>query len=137
MVLRDIFLAHTDAFSALSAWRGPSGAEQDFQFAGWLFEVKSQMATSDKLIQVSSAHQLDLVSGNIALLHQVFGISDGAAEAGCTLREMVDYIRRLVVDSSPAAADLLHARLMEAGYEPLDEYDVLKLVLNRRVTRTR
>ena len=133
VVLRDIFLAHTDAFSALSAWRGPSGAEQDFQFAGWLFEVKSQMATSDKLIQVSSEHQLDLISGKIVLLHQVFDISDATAGAGCTLREMVDEIRRLVVNSSPAAADLLHARLMEAGYEPLDEYDVLNLALIRRV----
>ena len=132
VILRDIFLAHTDAFSALSAWRGPSGAEQDFQFAGWLFEVKSQMATSDKLIQVSSAHQLDLVSGNIALFHQVFGTSDGAAGVGCTLREMVDDIRRLVLDTSPAAADLLHARLMEVGYEPLEEYDVQKLALIRR-----
>ena len=63
VILRDIFLAHTDAFSALSAWRGPSGAEQDFQFAGWLFEVKSQLASSDRLIRISSAHQLDLVSG--------------------------------------------------------------------------
>lgn len=133
VVLRDIFLSHTDAFSALSAWRGPSGAEQDFQFAGWLFEVKSQMATSDKLIQVSSEHQLDLVSGNIVLLHQVFDISGSTSGAGCTLREMVDEVRRIVVDSSPAATDLLHARLMEAGYEPLDEYDVLSLSLIRRV----
>ncbi len=76
-VLRDIFLAHTDAFAAVSAWRGPSGGEQDFQFTGWLFEVKSQLATSDTLIRVSSAHQLDLISGPIAILHQVFSTSDG------------------------------------------------------------
>ena len=131
VILRDIFLAHRDAVSALSAWQGPSGAEQDFQFAGWLFEVKSQMASSDKLIRISSAHQLDLVSGNIGLFHQVLTTSDEAGE-GCTLRQLVDKIRQLVLDASPAAVDLLQARLMEAGYEPLEEYDVQGLVLTGR-----
>lgn len=134
LILRDIFLSHTDAFSALSAWRGPSGAEQDFQFAGWLVEVKSQMATSDRLIRISSEHQLDLVSGDITLFHQLFNTSDGASGAGCTLREMVTDIQRQVINSSPAAADLLHARLLEAGYEPLDEYDKHRLALVRRTT---
>ena len=132
VILRDIFLARTDAFSALSAWRGPSGAEQDFQFAGWLFEVKSQMVSSDRLIRISSAHQLDLVSGNIGLFHQVFSTSDEAAGEGRTLRQLVDDIRQLVLDASPAAVDLLQARLMEAGYEPLEEYDVHRLVLTGR-----
>ena len=132
VLLRDIFLAHTDAFSALSAWRGPSGAEQDFQFARWLFEVKSQMTTSDKLIRVSSAHQLDLISGNIALFHQVFSTSDGAGGEGRTLRQMVDETRQQVLNSSPAAVDLFQARLIEAGYEPLEEYDVHRLVLSGR-----
>ena len=132
VILRDIFLAHTDAFSALSAWQGPSRAEQDFQFAGWLFEVKSQMMSSDRLIRISSAHQLDLVSGNIGLFHQVFSTSDEAAGDGRTLRQLVDEIRQLVLDASPAAVDLLQARLMEAGYEPLEEYDVQRLVLTGR-----
>ena len=132
VILRDIFLTRTDGFSAMSAWRGPSGAEQDFQFAGWLFEVKSQMASSDRLIRISSAHQLDLVSGNIGLFHQVFSTSGEATGEGCTLRQLVDDIRQLVLDESAAAVDLLQARLMEAGYEPLEEYDVEKLVLTRR-----
>lgn len=132
VILRDIFLSHTDPLSALSAWRGPLGAEQDFQFGDWLFEVKSQMASGDRRIQVSSEHQLDLVSGHITLFHQLFNTSDGAAGAGCTLRETVTNIRKQVVESSPAAADLLHARLLESGYEPLDDYDVQKLVLVRR-----
>ena len=132
IILRDIFLARTDTFSALSAWQGPAGAEQDFQFAGWLFEVKSQMASSDRLIRISSAHQLDLLSGNIGLFHQVFTTSDKAAGDGCTLRQLVDEIQQLVLESSPSAVDLLQARLMEAGYEPMEEYDAQGLVLTGR-----
>ena len=132
VILRDIFLPHTDAFSALSAWCGPSGAEQDFQFAGWLLEVKSQMVSSDRLIRISSADQLDLVSGNIALFHQVFSTSDGSTGEGCTLRQLVAEIRQRVLDASPAAVDLFQARLMEVGYAPLEEYDVQRLVLEGR-----
>lgn len=132
VILRDVFLVHTDALSALSAWRGPSGAEQDFQFAGWLFEVKSQLASSDRLIRISSAHQLDLVSGNIGLFHQMFSTSDERTGEGCTLRRLVDDIRQALLDGFPAAVDLLEARLIEAEYEPLEEYDVQSLVLIRR-----
>ena len=132
VILRDIFLTRTDGFSALSAWRGPSGAEQDFQFGEWLFEVKSQMTSSDRVIRISSAHQLDLVSGNIGLVHQVFGTSGARTGEGRTLRQLVDDIRQALLDESSAAVDLLHARLMEAGYEPLEEYDVQRFVLSRR-----
>ena len=132
LILRDIFLARTDPFSALSAWGGPSGAEQDFQFAGWLFEVKSHMASSDKVLHISSAHQLDVVSGNIGVFHQVFTLSDEADTEGRTLRALVDDVRQHVLDSSPSAVDLLQARLMEVGYAPLDEYDVQRLLLTGR-----
>ena len=132
-VLQDIFLAQTNALASVSAWRGPSGAEQDFQFGRWLFEVKSQMVTSDQMIHISSANQLDLVSGQIVLLHQLFSTSDGAGGEGRTLRQMVDETRQLVLDASPAAVDLFQARLVEAGYETLEEYDVERLV---RVGRT-
>ena len=132
MILRDIFLQRTDALSALSAWQGPSGAEQDYQFLEWLFEVKSQMASSDRLIRVSSEHQLDLGSGSIALFHQVFSTSGENLDNGQTLRQLIDEIRQLVFDACPAAVDLFQARLLEVGYEPLDEYDKQSLVLTGR-----
>lgn len=132
MILRDIFLGHTDTFSALSAWQGPSGAEQDFQFAKWLFEVKSQMASSDRLIRLSSEHQLDLVSGKIGLFHQVFSTSSEDLKDGRTLRQLIDEVRQLVLNSDPVSADLFQARLIEIGYEPLEEYDKQSLILTGR-----
>ena len=132
MILRDIFLDRTDAFSALSAWQGPSGAEQDFQFAEWLFEVKSQMASSDRIIRVSSEHQLDLKSGSIGLFHQVFSTSSENLQDGRTLRQLIEEIQKLVLDACPAAVDLFQARLLEVGYEPLAEYNEHSLVLINR-----
>ena len=134
LVLRDVFLTRTDALAALSAWRGPTGAEQDFQFAGWLFEVKSLMVSSDSAIPISSAHQLDLASGRIGLLHQVFSTSGGGSARGCTLRRLVDDIQEALLNGPSAAVDLFRARLMESGYEPLEEYDVQRLTLSRRRT---
>ena len=131
VLLKDFFLVHTDTFSALSAWRGQSGAEQDFQFEQWLFEVKSQMASSDKIIHVSSEHQLDLVSGNIVLFHQLFSDSDQHG-SGCTLKQLVEDIQQQLFEASAEAVDLFQARLQEAGYEHVDEYDSRHLLLTDR-----
>ena len=130
VVLRDLFLTRVDPFSALSAWQGPMGAEQDFQFQEWLFEVKSQMVSSDKQIDISSEHQLDLVSGNIALFHQVFSTSQ-EPEAR-TLMALADDVRLTISRTSPHAANLLEARLIQVGYEPLPDYDAESLRLATR-----
>lgn len=130
VVLRDVFLSRVDPFSALSAWQGPTGAEQDFQFQEWLFEVKSQMLSSDKQLHISSEHQLDLVSGNIALFHQIFSTSQ-EPEAR-TLMALADEVRLTIFRTSPHAANLLEARLIQIGYEPLSDYDVESLLLTTR-----
>ena len=130
IVLRDVFLTRVDHFSALSAWQGPLGAEQDFQFQEWLFEVKSQMVSSDKQLHISSEHQLDLVSGNIALFHQVFSTS--AEPEARTLAALVDEVRLAILRTAPPAASLLEARLIQIGYEPLPDYDVESLRLATR-----
>ena len=130
IVLRDIFLTRVDPFSALSAWQGPMGAEQDFQFHEWLFEVKSQMVSSDKQLHISSEHQLDLVSGNIALFHQVFSTSQ--EPEACTLMALADEVRLTISGTSQHAANLFEARLIQVGYEPLPDYDVESLLLTTR-----
>ena len=130
IVLRDVFLTRVDPFSALSAWQGPMGAEQDFQFQEWLFEVKSQMVTSDKQLHISSEHQLDIVSGNIALFHQVFATSE-QPEAR-TLLALANEVRLTILRISPHAANLLDARLIQVGYEPLPDYDLENLLLTSR-----
>ena len=58
---------------AVQAWCGPAGHEQDFNHKGILFEIKSQLASSDKVVKISSLEQLDTISGRIILSH--FGLS--------------------------------------------------------------
>ena len=130
VALRDLFLTRVDPDVALSAWQGPTGSEQDFQFQDWLFEVKSQMISSDKRLQISSEHQLDLVSGPIALLHQVFSTS--RKDQALTLRALVQQTRADILKASPHAARLFDARMLQAGYEPLAEYDIESFLLTSR-----
>ena len=54
---------------AVKAWCGPAGHEQDFNYDSILYEVKSQLASSDKVVKISSLEQLDTISGRIILIH--------------------------------------------------------------------
>ena len=123
LFLKDFFLKNTDALASLNAWCGPSGSEQDFQYNGSLFEVKSQNSAQDNFVRISSEHQLDLVSGNIVLVHQLFGTTQPDTGIGYTLRELVGSVEEIVDSTMRDASDLLQARLLEANYFPLDEYD--------------
>lgn len=55
--------------AAVKSWCGPAGHEQDFNYHGHLYEIKTQLASSDKLVKVSSLEQLDTISGKIVLTH--------------------------------------------------------------------
>ncbi len=133
LVLRDICLAYLNPYTALSAWRGPSGDEQDFMIGDWLIEVKTQLSSSDRKIHVSSQDQLDITSGSIVLFHQVLSITEPDHEGSATLNELVAGVRSDITNAMPEALDLFEARLIEAGYEPMEEYGNDHMVLTQRV----
>ena len=56
--------------SAVKSWRGGFGDEQDFAFNNLIIEAKTVGATSDATIRISSEHQLDTASGDIAVRYQ-------------------------------------------------------------------
>ena len=133
LVLRDIFLLRLNPYTALSAWRGPSGDEQDFMIRDWLMEVKTQLSSSDRKIHVSSQDQLDITSGRIVLFHQVLSITEPDQEGSATLNELVAGVQGGITKAMPEALDLFEARLIEAGYERMEEYGNDHMVLTQRV----
>ena len=68
--LRDVLAPRGRIASAVAAWRGPYGDEQDFAVADVIVEVKTHGTTSDGRIQISSEHQLDTSSVTIFLCRQ-------------------------------------------------------------------
>lgn len=131
LFFRDLFLGHLSTHEAISSWRGPFGDEQDFILGPWLIEIKTQLSSSDRKIQISSAEQLDTVSGQIVLCHQIIGPAAQEDPQAMSLNELVENVfGRLGKDT--AAVDVLRSILIEFGYMKRGEYDVEKWVLNDR-----
>ncbi|NCB97632.1 MAG: PD-(D/E)XK motif protein [Bacteroidia bacterium] len=131
LFFRDLFLSHLPPHVALSSWRGPFGDEQDFILGSKLIEIKTQLNSSDRKIQISSAEQLDTVSGQIILCHQIIGPAANEDPQGMSLNELVENVTaRMGKDT--AALDVYCSILIEFGYMKKNEYDVDKWVLNER-----
>lgn len=131
LFFRDLFLRHLSPHEALSSWRGSFGDEQDFILGGWLIEIKTQLSSSDRKIQISSAEQLDTVSGQIFLCHQIIGPAGKEDLQSMTLNDLVDNVMARM-GKNTAALDVFLSILIEFGYMKRSEYDVEKWILNER-----
>lgn len=132
MVLRDLFLPRIAPFDAITAWRGPYGDEQDFLYKSKMIEVKTQLNSSDRKLQISSVDQLDTVSGEIFVCHQTLGGGEEGGQGCFSLNTLVDELLEILKKMSPAAADVLYAALIEYGYARRSEYDERYYILSTR-----
>jgi len=131
LVLRDHFLNSLDVVTAISAWQGPMGAEQDFAFEELLVEVKTQLSSADRKIRISSLEQLDDRSGEILLLHQTISPDEKGMPGAMTLQKIVDNIRESLA-TSIFASDLFERALLEVGFRDAEEYDEVGYLLSTR-----
>ncbi len=111
-VLREILAPPADFNTALNGWRGPMGADQDFQIGDTCIEVKTSTAATFDRVSISSERQLEAPAG-IALL--LLGLSlDGRPGHGETLPELVESAR--AASSESGFQHLLDPRLQLRGY---------------------
>ncbi|WP_085642915.1 PD-(D/E)XK motif protein [Thalassospira sp. MCCC 1A03138] len=123
LFLRDELLPRMEILPALLAWTGHEGHEQDFVISSAIFEVKTQVVTADRMISISSEDQLDPVQGRILLCNQGISPVPSGTSNACTLNSIVKELVGLAKATGGAASDLLAIGLLEAGYEPHEEYD--------------
>ena len=84
---REVVAPVAGMLRALEGWRGPMGADQDFQLGSTCIEVKTSMAAHLDRLLISSERQLE-VPGDVRLL--LLGLSlDGRPGHGETLPEMI------------------------------------------------
>lgn len=121
--LRDILVPLIGPVDSVFSWRGPFGDEQDFAISDWIVEVKTQMSTSDKRLQIASEHQLDTSSGRILISHQTLSAAIASDPSSRTLNSIVDEIIKIIRSDSHVALDAFNATLVEAGYICRPEYD--------------
>jgi hypothetical protein len=101
------------AMSAVTAWVGPSGAAQDFQFSALAIEVKATIAKQHHKFWVASERQLEEpAGGQLYVFHVSLDVRPGS---GDTLPDMIE-VARNAAGTDAAALALLNERLIQAGY---------------------
>jgi hypothetical protein len=114
IVMRHLLTAGLPALSASSAWTGPLGAHQDFQYEGSSIEVKGSRQTQPTTVRISSERQLDATGMKRLFLVHV-GLDPRLDGVGDSLPSLVDSVRQLCGRESNAGL-VLDDRLIAYGY---------------------
>ena len=115
-VLRDVVAPVTGLNEALNGWRGPLGADQDFQLGATCIEVKTSSAGSLERLRISSERQLD-VPVDVTLFLVALSL-DCRVGHGESLPEMVRAVRSTASESG--CLHVLDDRLELSGYRNED-----------------
>lgn len=114
--LREVVGPAVGFTTGVRAWRGPLGADQDFQLPGAALEVKTSTAHAFEHLIISSERQLDVVPG-ISLAVIALAL-DARPSHGETLSEMVHDSRSIAADAG--CLHVLEERLALFGYRNED-----------------
>ncbi|MET8909194.1 PD-(D/E)XK motif protein [Micromonospora sp. NPDC004551] len=89
IILRDQVLPVAGAVAAVSAWRGPTGSDQDFQLSTCAVEVKTGAGMNPRSIAIASERQLDdTVAGQLLLAH--LSVDERQGGPGKSLNDVVE-----------------------------------------------
>ena len=115
-VLREVVGPAIGFSAGVRAWRGPFGADQDFQLEGAALEVKTSTAHAFGQMVVASERQLDVMPG-ISLAVIALAL-DARPDHGETLADMVRESRSIAADAG--CLHPLEERLLLFGYKDAD-----------------
>ncbi|SCL53604.1 Putative PD-(D/E)XK family member [Micromonospora citrea] len=113
VVLRDHLLPALSPAEAISAWRGPTGANQDFQLPGSAIEVKTGAGRNPGSIVIASERQLD-ETGTDHLILAHLSVDERRGGSGESLNEVVGSLKD-VMPKGQAQADFGDL-LVRVGY---------------------
>ncbi|WP_198348208.1 PD-(D/E)XK motif protein [Plantactinospora sp. KBS50] len=130
LILRDHLLPVLPPQAAAAAWRGPTGANQDFELKGCAIEVKTGVGRNPGSIVIASERQLDGV-GTDRLLLAHLSVDERRGGSGESLNEVVDSVQDALV--TVAARAEFRDLLVRAGYlsEHRQLYDDVRYTVRR------
>ncbi|MGY5120548.1 PD-(D/E)XK motif protein [Streptomyces sp. 900105755] len=128
--LREHLLDNLPPLSAVEAWTGPEGTNQDFQLPACAVEVKSTVAKNPVTLRIASERQLD-DTGVSRLFLLLVSLDERRGGSGESLNTTVDRVRSLLL--SPVAVARLDTQLARIGYFPHQRelYDEPRYTLRR------
>ena len=124
--IRDLGIPHKGGAETIHAWRGPLGADHDFQFSNAAVELKS--VTDTLIAVVSSIEQLDSTGEPLFLSAVRLESTVEDTAASFSVNRIVETVRSALA-SSPDAAVEFEEKLTLVGYRPLPEYDSRRFIV--------
>lgn len=115
--LSKLVAATGDTWLALTAWTGPEGAPQDFNFYDRAIEIKSLPETGASAVMISSENQLEAPGRKLYLgCYSLFE----SGEDGLSLNDMARKLNERFASSREQA--IFMEKLAKAGYWEREEY---------------
>lgn len=133
--IREFLRSNIGIKNAILSWED---GEQDFEFNGKLFEVKSQNAASDSRIIISSLQQLNTESGDIFLVRHKIGKKNNSSEKNESLNQIVSSIIEYIkIEKDSFLLERFEMALFERNYivdnNDLNQNYIVKYLLNERI----
>ena len=124
--IRDLGIPHRGAAETIHAWRGPLGADHDFQFSNAALEIKS--VTDTLVATVSSIEQLDSTGEPLFLSAIRLESTVEDAVSSFSVSGLVEAVKSALL-SEPEAAAEFDEKLALSGYRPLPDYDSRRFIV--------
>jgi hypothetical protein len=112
--LSEVLLPCLECDSAVRAWVGPLGSNQDFQLPRCSVEIKSCASTAADKVVVSNLVQLD--SEGLANLVMSCFLLEVRRQEGLSLPALVDRVRASLGSASALASSTFDSLLVMSGY---------------------
>ncbi len=103
--------------TAITGWRGPDGDTRDISLGAISVEVKAALATSRRVLKISSLDQLDTEDGQLVVSRYQFS----RADTGISLAGLITNIESILRPLSAEWSDLWR-KLYLLGYDPKADY---------------
>lgn len=109
--------------NAISFWKGPLGAPQDFAVHDTAVEVKAQSGVTRPYIQISSLEQMEAQLPKFYLVVNTLSTIDPAEDGAFTLNSLVTSIYEELNSVDELTRELFESLLFQVGYIRLEHYD--------------
>ena len=123
LFLRKVLVPRFGWADAVSFWKGPLGAPQDFTVHDMAVEIKVQSGSSRPYIHISSLEQLETQLPVFYLVIYTLSTIDPSNEDAFTLNSLIKDIRAELEHVDEMTRDVFESLILQMGYITIDYYD--------------
>lgn len=123
LFMKNVLVPQFGWAEAMSFWKGPLGAPQDFAVYDTAVEVKAQSGSSKPYIQISSLEQMEAQLPNFYLIVNTLATIDPEHDEAFTLNSLISDIRKELNSTDDMTRELFESLIFQVGYIQLEHYD--------------